>query len=47
LLLYKPVEVAFDQGKICIEVDGVGRMRFALLDQSIRDKKLVDLACEL
>jgi HNH endonuclease len=47
LLLFKLVEVAFDYGQICIEVDKVGRMWFTLLDQSIRNKKLIDMACEL
>jgi len=47
LLLYKPVESIFDEGRICIEVDNTGEMKFYLLDQSIRNRKLVDFAYEL
>jgi hypothetical protein len=40
LLLYKPVEWAFDRAKLCIEVNSAGRMTFRLLDQDLRDIKL-------
>lgn len=47
LLLYKPVEWAFDRAKIFIEVTKTGAMTFRLLDQSLRNVKLTDKAMEL
>ena len=47
LLLYKPVEWAFNRGKLCIEVNSEGQMTFLLLDDSLRDVKLVGKACQL
>ena len=36
LILYKPVAWAFSWGKLCIEVDRVGRMSFHLFDDDLR-----------
>lgn len=47
LLLYKPVEWAFDRAKIFIEVNDTDKMTFRLLDQSLRNIKLTDKASEL
>jgi hypothetical protein len=47
LLLYKPVEWAFDRAKIFIEVNDADKMTFRLLDQSLRNVKLADKASEL
>ena len=47
LLLYKPVEWAFDRAKLCVEVDSEGRMTFRLLDPMLADISLVDKACTL
>jgi hypothetical protein len=47
LLLYKPVEWAFDRAKLCIEVNSEGQMSFLLLDNGLRGVKLVGKACEL
>jgi len=46
LLLYKPVESAFDRARICIEVDG-GDMTFRLLDHTLYNVRLVDEAIRL
>jgi hypothetical protein len=43
LLLYKPVEEAFDRARLCIEVKGQ-TMRFRLLDEVLRTTKLTDRA---
>lgn len=43
LFLYRPVEVAFDEAQISIRAKN-GQIRFWLLDETIRDKKLVDVA---
>jgi len=46
LLLYKPVEWAFDRAKLFVEIiDGV--MTFHLIDQELENIKLVDKAIEL
>jgi hypothetical protein len=47
LLLYKPVEVAFDTSRLCIEVDGKGKMSFFLLDETLRSVRLVDEAIRI
>jgi hypothetical protein len=47
LLLYKPVEWAFDRAKICVEVKSGDKMTFCLLDQDLRNIVLADKACEL
>jgi hypothetical protein len=47
LLLYKPVEWAFDRAKICVEVKPGNPMTFRLLDQDLRDVQLTKKACEL
>jgi hypothetical protein len=47
LLLYKPVEWAFDCTKLCIEVNSVNRMTFCLLDQDLHYVKLACKACSL
>lgn len=47
LLLYKPVQWAFNRAKLCIEVDADGKMTFRLFDQDLRDVELADKACEL
>lgn len=47
LLLYRPVEWAFNRGKICVEVNNGGRMIFRLLDHDLSDIRLADKACEL
>jgi hypothetical protein len=47
LLLYKPVEWAFNRAKICVEVNSREEMTFYLLDQDLRDVKLVAKACDL
>lgn len=47
LLLYKPVEWAFDRAKICVEVKSGDKMTFRLLDEDLRDTLLVDKACHL
>jgi hypothetical protein len=47
LLLYKPVEWAFDRAKICVEVKSQTEMTFRLLDQDLHGIKLVNKACEL
>lgn len=44
LLLYKPVEVAFDQKQLCVEVDEEKQYKFYLLDETLRTVKLVDAA---
>jgi hypothetical protein len=46
LLLYKPVEWAFDRAKLCVEIRS-GRLMFRLLDQSLKDVKLTDMAIKL
>jgi hypothetical protein len=47
LLLYKPVEWAFDRAKICVEVTSDAEMTFCLLDPALNDVRLVDKACSL
>ena len=47
LLLYKPVEWAFDRAKICVEVKSGDNMTFRLLDEALRNTLLVDQACLL
>ena len=47
LLLYKPVQWAFDRAKICVEVKSGDKMTFRLLDEDLRDTLLVDKACRL
>ena len=47
VMLYGPVQWAFNRAKICIEVNTAGRMIFRLLDHSLYDVGLVDKACEL
>ena len=47
LLLYKPVEKAFDAAKLCIEVNPEGKMTFRLFDEDLRDLKLAEYACQL
>jgi hypothetical protein len=47
LLLYKPVEWAFDRAKLCIETNSKGEMTFRLLDPTLHGTKLVDQACLL
>jgi HNH endonuclease len=46
LLLYKPVEDAFDRARLCIYADA-GSMRFCLLDKALQTTKLVDRAVAL
>jgi hypothetical protein len=46
LLLYKPVEWAFDRAKLCVEVRG-DCMSFFLLDRELENIKLTDKAKEL
>jgi hypothetical protein len=46
LLLYKPVEDAFDRARLCIDVKGQ-TMRFRLLDEMLRTTKLTDRAVVL
>jgi hypothetical protein len=46
LLLYKPVEWAFDRAQLCVERSG-GFMRFRLLDPTLKNMKLTDMAKEL
>jgi hypothetical protein len=47
LLLYRSVEWAFNRAKICVEVNSQEEITFCLLDQGLRDVKLVDKAGEL
>lgn len=47
LLLYKPVEWAFNRAKMCIEVDDMGRMTFCLLDYDLYNVKFIDKDAEL
>ena len=47
LLLYRPVEWAFCQAKICVEVKSHNEMIFRLLDQDLYDIVLADKACDL
>ena len=46
LLLYKPVEWAFNRAKICISINDAGRMVFHLLDHDLYHVRLADKACE-
>jgi hypothetical protein len=46
-LFYKPVEAVFDKGQLCVEVNSAGDMVFRLLDETIRDTALVDMAFQL
>jgi hypothetical protein len=46
LLLYKPVEDAFDTARLCIDTGGQ-TMRFRLLDETLRTTKLADRAVTL
>ena len=48
LMLYKPVECAFDRAQLCIDVEsteGQDLFKFRLLDESLRNKKLIDYVC--
>ena len=47
LMLYKPVAWAFNRGKICIQIDSVGRMSFHLFDGNLRDINLAHKAHSL
>jgi hypothetical protein len=47
LMLYKPVAWAFNRGKLCIQVDRVGRMSFHLFDDDLRDISLASKARSL
>jgi hypothetical protein len=48
LLLYKPVEWAFDRAKLCVEVkQPYGEMTFRLFDSALRNVKLADMARQL
>ena len=47
LLLYKPVEKAFNAAKLCIEVNPEGKMTFRLFDDDFRDLELTEYACQL
>jgi hypothetical protein len=47
LMLYRPVAWAFNRGKLCINVDSVGRMSFHLFDGSLRDINLASKARSL
>lgn len=47
LLLYTPVDWAFDRAKICVEVDAESKMTFRLLDQSLGGINLADKARSL
>jgi hypothetical protein len=44
LMLYMPVAWAFDRGKLCIQVDSMGRMSFHLFDDDLRDISLASKA---
>jgi len=45
LLLFKPIEVAFDEGRICFLWDSaVSQFRMKVLDPAIRNKSVLDLA---
>lgn len=46
LLLYKPVEDAFDRARLCVEVNGES-LRFRLLDEAYQMVRLSDRAAEL
>ena len=47
LLLYRPVEKAFDAAKLCIEVNPKGKMTFRLFDEDLRDIELAEYARQL
>jgi hypothetical protein len=47
LMLYRPVAWAFDRGKLCIQVNSVGRMSFHLFDEDLRDINLASKAYAL
>jgi hypothetical protein len=47
LMLYTPVAWAFNWGKLCIQVDSVGRMTFHLFDDDLRDVSLASKARSL
>jgi hypothetical protein len=47
LMLYTPVAWAFDRGKLCIQVDSVGRMTFHLFDDDLRNVSLASKARSL
>jgi len=42
LLLYKPVEWAFNRAKLCINVNSTGEIAFQLLDKDLYDVKLIE-----
>jgi hypothetical protein len=47
LLLYSPVEKAFDAAKLCIKVKSGGKMIFCLLDEDLRELELTEYARRL
>lgn len=47
ILLYKPVHSVFNEGRLCIEVSTQGDMTFRLLDYTLWDIELANLACQL
>jgi hypothetical protein len=47
LLLYKPVEWAFDSGKLCIGVKSKDDMIFHFLDENLSNVKIADKAAEI
>jgi HNH endonuclease len=47
LLLYKPVEWAFNRAKVCIKFNSTGGMSFRLLDEDLHDVVLTTKACSL
>jgi hypothetical protein len=47
LMLYQPVTWAFNQAKLCIQVDSAGRMFFHLFDEELCDLRLASKACSL
>jgi hypothetical protein len=47
LMLYTPVAWAFDWGKLCIQVDSMGRMTFHLFDDDFHDISLASKAYSL
>jgi hypothetical protein len=47
LLLYNPVEKAFDAAKLCIKVKSGGKMIFCLLDEDLRKLELTEYARRL
>jgi hypothetical protein len=47
LMLYKPVAWAFNRGKLCIQVDNMGRMTFCLFDDHLHGINLMRKAHSL